>query len=131
VEIARGFFTNLINLGSGVTHPLILVAILGILLRWQLEQRHRLPALIATTALVLVFLSYCGVYLITPYSLAWQVQSSFDRLILQVWPSFLFVFFVVLRSVADAGNAPPAVKAAVTRKSETHGRREPAGKQRR
>jgi hypothetical protein len=131
VEIARGFFTNLINLGSGVTHPLILVAILGILLRWQLEQRHRLPALIATTALVLVFLSYCGVYLITPYSLAWQVQSSFDRLILQVWPSFLFVFFVVLRSVADAGNALPAVKAAVTRKSETHGRREPAGKQRR
>ena len=130
-EIAKGFISNLLNLGSGVTHPLILLAILGILLRWQLEERYRLPALIAATALVLVFLSYCGVYLITPYSLAWQVQSSFDRLILQVWPSFVFIFFVMLRSIADPGSPRPAVKVA-TRKSETiSARREPAGKQRR
>jgi hypothetical protein len=53
----------------------------------------------------LVFLSYCLVYLITPYGLEWQVQSSFDRLILQVWPSFLLVFFVQLRTVADAAPA--------------------------
>jgi len=115
-EVAKGFFSNLLNLGSGVTHPFILLAILAILLRWQMEERFQLPCLIATTGLVLVFLSYCGVYLVTPYGLAWQVQSSFDRLILQVWPSFLFVFFVLLRSVADSAPATVA-KSAVTRKS--------------
>jgi hypothetical protein len=115
-EVAKGFFSNLLDLGSGVAHPLILLAILGILVRWQLEERYRLPSLIATTALVLVFLSYCGIYLVTPYALAWQVQSSFDRLILQVWPSFLLVFFVLLRSVVDP--APVAApKTAGTRKS--------------
>jgi hypothetical protein len=116
VEVAKGFFSDLLNLGSGVSHPLILLVILAVLLRWHLEERYRLPSLIASSGLVLVFLSYCGVYLVTPYALAWQVQSSFDRLILQVWPSFLLIFFVLLRSVADPAPAPVA-KSAVTRKS--------------
>ena len=127
-EVAKGFFTNVLNLGSGVSHPLILLAILGILLRWQVEERFRLPALIASTGLSLVLLSYCAVYLVTPYGLEWQVQSSFDRLILQIWPSFLLVFFVLLRSVADP--APVAVaKSPVTRKSPLRSAKPaPAGK---
>jgi hypothetical protein len=127
-EVAKGLFSNLLHLGSGVAHPLILLAILGILLGWHLEEPYRLPALIATTGLALVFLSYCGVYLVTPYGLAWQVQSSFDRLILQVWPSFLLLFFVLLRSVADP--APVVVvKSPVTRKSPVHSAKPvPAGK---
>jgi hypothetical protein len=52
-------------------------------------------------------------------------------LILQVWPSFVLIFFVMLRSVADPGSPRLAVKVA-TRKSEAiSARREPAGKQRR
>jgi hypothetical protein len=116
-EVAGAFFNNLLNLGSGIAHPLILLAILAVIVRWQLEERYKLPALIATTALILVFLSYCAVYLITPASVAWHVQTSFDRLILQVWPSALLVFFVQLRPVVDT--ALPAVpsKRAVPRKS--------------
>jgi hypothetical protein len=110
-QVAGAFFNNLFHLGSGAAHPLILLAILGILVRWQLEERYKKPVLIATAVLALVFLSYCGVYLMTPSTLAWQVQSSFDRLVLQVWPSFLLVFFVVLRRVEDpepAGKKPRA-----------------------
>jgi hypothetical protein len=56
------------------------------------------------------------------------VQSSFDRLVLQVWPSFVLVFFVLLRRLADP--APAAVvKSAVTRKSPVHlAKPAPAGK---
>src|SRR5580704_10040147 len=115
-QVASGFFNNLLNLGSGVTHPLILLAILAILVRWQVEERYKFASLIASAALVLVFLSYCVVYLMTPYALAWQVQSSFDRLLLQIWPSVLLVFFIQLRSVADpVAEAVPAKGA--TRKS--------------
>ncbi|MGA2878568.1 MAG: hypothetical protein ABSG13_06425 [Bryobacteraceae bacterium] len=127
VEVAKGFLDNLLHLGSGVAHPLILLAILGILLRWQIEERYRPALRIATAALVLVFLSYCAVYLMTPYALAWQVQSSFDRLILQVWPSALLVFFVLLRSVVDPVAAPVA-KSAVTRKSPIQSGKPAAGK---
>jgi hypothetical protein len=124
-EVARGFFDNLLHLGSGVAHPLVLLAVLGILVRWQVEERYRLPLWIATTALVLVFFSYCVVYLMTPYALSWQVQSSFDRLILQVWPGFLLVFFVFLRSVVDP---TPAVteKIPAARKSPLRSSKHPA-----
>jgi hypothetical protein len=115
-QVASGFFNNLLNLGSGISHPLILLAILAILVRWKIEERYKQPSLIATAVLLLVFLSYCLVYLITPYGLAWQVQSSFDRLLLQIWPSVLLVFFIQLRSVADpVAEAVPAKGA--TRKS--------------
>ncbi|MGD0134471.1 MAG: hypothetical protein ABSE57_20675, partial [Bryobacteraceae bacterium] len=115
-QVANGFFSNLLNLGSGVSHPLILLAILAILVRWKIEERYQQPSLIATAVLLLVFLSYCLVYLITPYGLAWQVQSSFDRLLLQIWPSVLLVFFIQLRSVADPVAATVPAKGA-TRKS--------------
>lgn len=107
--IAGGFFTNVLSLGSGVSHPLILLAILAILLRWQFEERYRLASLIAASVVVAVFLAYCAVLLITPYGLEWQVQSSSDRLILQVWPAALLVFFMQLASVRDA--AVPALGA--------------------
>jgi hypothetical protein len=115
-QVANGFFNNLLNLGSGISHPLILLAILAILVRWKIEERYKQPSLIATAVLLLVFLSYCLVYLITPYGLAWQVQSSFDRLLLQIWPSVLLVFFIQLRNVADPVAAAVPAKGA-TRKS--------------
>jgi hypothetical protein len=115
-QIAGGFFNTVLGLGSGVTHPLVLLAILAILLRWQIEERYKFVSLIATAVLILVFLSYCLVYLITPYGLAWQVQSSFDRLILQLWPSALLVFFVQLRRVADPEPLAVSVKNTATRK---------------
>ncbi len=129
LALAKGLWTNLLDLGSGVAHPLILLAILGILLRWKIEERYRVPALIATASLVLVFLSYCGVLLITPYGLAWQVSTSFDRLILQVWPGFLLVFFVMLRRVADTAPLPAPGKTAATRNSPAvSGKRTPGRK---
>jgi hypothetical protein len=117
VQVAEGFFKNLLNLGSGVSHPLILLAILGILLRWKVEERYKWPLLISTTSLVLVFLTYCGELVMTPWSLDWQLQTSLDRLILQVWPSFLLLFFVALRNVADTVLPAVASKRAVPRKS--------------
>ena len=117
-QIAGGFFNNLLSLGSGVTHPLILVAILAILVRWQIEERYRWPSLVVSVALALVFLSYCAALLATPSGAAWQVQTSFDRLILQVWPSALLVFFVLLRRIMDPAPSAPPIKNAAARRSQ-------------
>jgi hypothetical protein len=131
-DVAKGFFDNLLNLGSGVAHPLILLAILAIVLRWQVEERYKLPVLIATATLVLMILSYCLAFLITPTDLTLMLQSTFDRLLLQIWPIFLLVFFVLLRSVADAAPASAPSQSAVARTSPAvSGKRAVAGKQRR
>ncbi len=108
--IVNGFFTNMLSLGSGVAHPLILLAILAILVRWQKEERYYRASLMGAVTLGLVFLSYCGAYLMTPYVLGWQLQSSFDRLILQIWPGALLIFFILLRSVADPVPLPVVSK---------------------
>jgi hypothetical protein len=129
IEVVKGFFNNLLNLGSGISHPLILLAILAVLVGWQVHERYRLASFIATTTLVLVFLSYCAVYIVTPYALAWQVQSSFDRLLLQLWPCAVLVFFIQLRSVVDASSPAPPIKNASTRKAPSRaGKAVSAGK---
>jgi hypothetical protein len=115
--VASGFFSNVLALGSGVSHPLILLAILAILLRWQFEEQYRLASLMTAAVVVAVFLSYCVVLLITPYGLEWQVQSSFDRLLLQVWPAALLIFFVQLPGVHDAAVPAVAAKAPAARKA--------------
>lgn len=111
-EIAKSFVEEFIHLGSGVGHPLILLAILAIVLRWRMDERYKLPVRMSAIVLGLMFLSYCGVYLITPSDLSWQLQTSFGRLILQIWPSCLLLCFAVLGRVVD--NAPPLVAAKVT-----------------
>jgi hypothetical protein len=116
-QVASGLFNNLLTLGSGVGHPLILLAILAVLVRLQIEDRYKLPELIAGAGLVVVFLSYCLVLVATPYGIAWEVQTSFDRLILHFWPSALLVFFVMLRGVVDAETPAGAIKKTATRKS--------------
>lgn len=116
-ELTGGFLMNLWHLGSGITHPLILLAILAVLVRWKIEDRYRLPALAASAILALVFLSYCGVVLITPNNLTWQLGTAFDRLILQVWPSMILIFFLHLRRIADSASVPVPVKSTSTRKA--------------
>jgi hypothetical protein len=55
---------------------------------------------IAFTKLFLIlgitFLQYMCIYLITPYDLAWHLSTSVNRLVVQLFPSFLFVLFVSL-----------------------------------
>jgi hypothetical protein len=53
-----------------------------------------------TSLLVLTFmlLGYYWIYLITPYDLSWHLEWSLDRLLIQLWPSVLFTFFMIVRT---------------------------------
>jgi hypothetical protein len=48
--------------------------------------------------LALMMLGFITIYLITPWDLARHLGTSADRLILQLWPSTLFLFFVLART---------------------------------
>jgi hypothetical protein len=108
-EIAKSFADAVANMGSGIAHPLILLAILAVLLRWNPGPRYRLAMTVSAVALGLMFLSDIGAYLITPSDLAWNLGTSFDRLILQLWPSALLVCFAAMNGIADPA---PAVQTA-------------------
>ena len=53
---------------------------------------------ISVLALGLTLAGYFAVYLITPYDIHWHLRSSLNRLFLQVWPSAIFLFFLVVRT---------------------------------
>jgi hypothetical protein len=40
---------------------------------------------------------YC-VFVITPYDIGWHVSNSLERLLLQIWPSALFLYFCIVRA---------------------------------
>lgn len=88
--------------------PLLLLAILAILLHFRINERETQGVIATGLTLVVVFAAYCGVYLITPYDLRWHLDTSLDRLYTQVWPSFLFVAFLILARPEEALFSPKA-----------------------
>jgi len=38
------------------------------------------------------------IYLVTPYELSWHLRYSSERLLFHLWPSFLFVYFMIVRT---------------------------------
>ncbi|MGD1001773.1 MAG: glycosyltransferase family 39 protein [Candidatus Brocadiia bacterium] len=54
-------------------------------------------ALAAAWTLGLTWAGYLSIYLITPNPLDWQLTTAGGRLLIQLWPSALFVFFMVIR----------------------------------
>jgi len=65
----------------------------------------RTPLLLAGLMLV----GYAGVYLVTPHDLQWRLETSFDRLRMQLWPLALFGFFLWVATPAEVSSrsSPP------------------------
>jgi hypothetical protein len=58
--------------------------------------------MMAAGALGLTLAGYAFVYLTTPQDLAWHLRTSLHRLLLQLWPSALFVFFLLVKTPEQA-----------------------------
>jgi len=64
----------------------------------------RLRAGAARGAAVLLFtvVGFFSIYLITPYDLSWHLRYSLNRLMVQLWPSAVFLFFLGMRTPQEA-----------------------------
>lgn len=62
---------------------------------WRIDPRHRAAAGTAAAALVVMALSYYFAYLVTPYDLGWHIATSFDRILIQIWPTLVWLFCLV------------------------------------
>jgi hypothetical protein len=90
--IARELFTW----NVGWYHPVLPIAVLAIVLGFD---RSRMRDGLFCLAIGLSLqLGYFGVYVITPYELRWQLQSSLTRLFVQISPILLIAAFVAMRA---------------------------------
>jgi hypothetical protein len=109
VLIAKSLIYNAVfRLGDWWTHPLLLLAILAIPLRFRINEGQSQGVIATGLTLILLFAAYCGIYLITPLDLRLHLATSLERLYAQVWPSFLFVVFLILARPEEAVFSPKA-----------------------
>jgi hypothetical protein len=108
LRIGKSLIYFALKLGDWRTHPLLLLAILAIVLRFRINERQTQGVLATGLTLVLVFAAYCEVYLIMSVYLRFQLDTSLERLYAQVWPSFLFVAFLVLARPEETFVSPRA-----------------------
>jgi hypothetical protein len=98
------------DLGSGVV---LLLAVYGGLVGRAAPDARKAPVAPVVAVLALMLLGYAFVYLVTPLDLLGHLNSSLRRLLLHLWPSALFGFFLwaatpeeALARKGDPGPAP-------------------------
>lgn len=68
----------------------------------KIDDKSKIGVLTASSALTLMIMGYSLVYLITPYDLNWHLRTSLPRLLVQLWPSILLIYFMIVRTPEEA-----------------------------
>jgi hypothetical protein len=96
-------------------HPVLPVLILAVALRF--DRRYQRDALFTGGICVLMLLGYFGIYIITSNDLTWQLQTSLNRLFVQIWPSLLLAAFAGLRAPESMATLEAAAPGKARRKA--------------
>ncbi len=98
VQILRAFITGIL-----FTIPqVILLIFYPLYVGFRYANKRKIVNFTALLALTLITVGYFCVYLITPYDLSWHLTWSLDRILLQLWPSILFTYFMSVRTTEEA-----------------------------
>lgn len=102
-KTAWAFIVGSGSFGDWILPPAFLLGVYGVVMK---TQRHRANQSVSLIFLVLalVAVGYFLVYMTTPRDLSWHLRTSMSRLLLQLWPTFLFAFFLWMRTPDDALN---------------------------
>jgi hypothetical protein len=95
-QVAGAMGSEFIALASGWYHPILPALVLAIALRFEINRRRDL--LFCSVVAVSVSAGYFFIYIITPNDLTWQLQTSLNRLYLQLWPILLLTIWTALRT---------------------------------
>ncbi len=125
--VLLGFFKAALFFGSFLIPVILVLALYWYLVRFRVEKQDRLRVATTGGALALMLAGELAVYILFPVDVAWQVNTSIDRILLQMFPAALFVFFL-------AAQAPELVAAKSKAEESKPGKSKPAkhaGKSRR
>jgi hypothetical protein len=66
--------------------------LVGLAALWSSGRSDRARVMAAVLGLML--LSFYFVYVLTPYEIEWHITTSFDRLLVQLWPALVLAVFI-------------------------------------
>jgi hypothetical protein len=82
------------HLNPGAVNVLLLIGYL-FLAGVRIDGRDRIGLIRSAAILGLMLIGYFFVYVLTPLDLGYHLATSLNRLFLQLWPSFIFLFFMI------------------------------------
>lgn len=91
------YWRDLLHFGRWWINPLVLIVLYAVVHIWIRNKTGtgrlwRFPAVF----LVLMLVGFYAVYLFSPYDVVWHVDTSFTRLIFQMWPTALILWATLL-----------------------------------
>jgi hypothetical protein len=109
ITVLAGLVKGAFLFGSFLIPVVLVLALYWYLLRFQVEEPRRLAVATGTTALALMLAGDLAVYILFSNDIAWQVSTFIDRVLLQLFPAGLFVFFLAAK-VPELATRPAAEK---------------------
>ncbi|EKE02572.1 MAG: hypothetical protein ACD_20C00358G0009 [uncultured bacterium] len=79
----------------------ILLLIYPFLMGTKISIETKSSILLAFVIMFLILTGYFFIYIITPYDLNWHIKTSINRLFVQLYPAFIFLYFMIVRSPED------------------------------
>jgi hypothetical protein len=122
VTVIEGFVKYVFFFGTLPTFivPITLVlALYAYLVRFKVDQERRTAVHTAIAAVVLMLLGDFAVYLLLSNRLDWQIGTSLDRILMQIWPAALLAFFFAAAKVELAAVHVPLKSAQKPLQKET------------
>ncbi|HLJ51392.1 MAG TPA: hypothetical protein VKU01_35540 [Bryobacteraceae bacterium] len=89
VELGKHLF----SFGDFIVPAAIIVFVYWYCVRAPIPEAHRLPIWTAGLTFALMLAGDVAVYILFPNDLDWQIQTSMERVLLQIWPLFLMMLF--------------------------------------
>jgi len=110
------FGRQFVSLGIGWYHPILPLLVLALVLRFDRQRRR--DAAYCSMLVGFFLLGAFGIYILTNNDLTWQLQTSLNRVLVQVWPAIVLAGFVGLRvpQAPMAAEPVPASSAKARRK---------------
>ena len=118
-QTLTGFGHEVSAMGVQWYHPALPLLALAAALRF--DRARRADLLFAGSIAAAMLAGYFAIFLITPFDLAWQLQTSLYRLLAQVWPCVLIAAFAILRAPESAAIPAPETVSKARRRAKAGG----------
>ena len=97
VVVAKAFFNEALGFGGWWLGPAFLLALYPLVLGIRVQDRNKKGVLTSFSVICIMLVGYFFIYVTTPEDLAWHLNTSLNRLLLQVWPLFVLTYFLVIK----------------------------------
>lgn len=95
LTVGKAFVNQIFHFGGWVISIVIVLILYLFLFGVKIEEQRKTTIISSLIALCLMLAGYFLNYIIRSPDLHWHLRYSLNRLLLQLWPSFLFTFFLI------------------------------------